>query len=586
MSYDILLLDVHRDYFGSVPEDISVGLNMLTVFLREKGYMAEMFRGFSAEALKWINEKMDKEGAKTIGFYSDYENIWLLPGFCRYIKGKWNIPVFIGGPQATGIDEEFMEKSGCDAVVLGEGEFALLELLDSYINKNKKVEEIEGLCCKDGQGKIVFTPDRKPIEDLDGLPWPDFRLEKGHEKWNIIPVMTGRGCPYRCAFCYEGGNTRKVRFRKVGNVLDEIKTHFQRHPNCKYIFFIDDTFTLDPARVNEFCKGLSELRKEKDFVWFCEGHVQTLYRWPEMMEQMAQAGLVKLFIGIESGSNEVLSLYRKQTTKEMIETVIKESVKAGIKQITGNIIVGGPVESDETLKEDINLIINLMDIAPGSFDSLGFFLMPYPGTAVSITPEKFGIKLVTERTAQALEDIPLTETEQFSWIKLFNVRNELNRQIVKKMDDFYINGKIPEDIIITNYKLAHKYGVYSRWFINIFRHHPLYHRYYNLISCEALKRSCDIKPDRLLSWHPQRVFELWGLISYEKGYPQIGSYILSPLEYELLLLSSGKLRLKEVLNIAYSSYGSSFETEKDFQEEALKVIYKFEQMRWLAYARF
>ncbi|MEQ8222195.1 MAG: radical SAM protein [Candidatus Eremiobacterota bacterium] len=586
MSYDILLVDVHRDYFGSVPEDISIGMNLLTVFLRDRGYNVEIFRGFSAEALRWIDGKMDKEGAKTIGFYSDYENIWLLPGFCRYIKEKWNIPVFIGGPQATGIDREFMEKSGCDAVVMGEGEFALLELLDSYINKSKKVEEIDGLCCRDSNGKILFTPERKPVEDLDSLPWPDFRLEKGHEKWNIIPVMTGRGCPYRCAFCYEGGNTRKVRFRKVGNVLDEIKTHFRRHPNCKYIFFIDDTFTLDPKRVDEFCTGLSELRKEKDFVWFCEGHVQTLYRWPEMMEKMAQAGLVKLFIGIESGSDKVLSLYGKKTTAEMIETVVKKSVKAGIKQITGNIIIGGPVESDETLKKDIDLIMSLMDIAPGSFDSLGFFLMPYPGTSVKLHPETYGIRLIPEREGHALEDIPLTETEHFSWINLFNARNELNRQIIKKMQDFYINGKIPDDIIITNYKLAHKYGVYSRWFINIFRHHPVYHRYYNLLSRDALKRSSDIPSERLLSWHPQRVFELWGIISYDRGYPQIGSYILSPLEYELLLLSSGKLRLKEILDICYRAFSNMFEGEKDFQEEALKLMDKFEKMRWLAYARF
>ncbi|MCX8131425.1 MAG: radical SAM protein [Clostridia bacterium] len=586
MTYDILLINTHRENWGSVPEDISIGQNLLTVFLKEKGYSAALFRGFAHEAMEWIERKMAEDGALTVGFYCDYENSTLVTEISRYIKEKWGIPVFVGGPQAVGLNQSFLEKSGCDAIIRGDGEFPLLELLDLYIKGEKSRAELDGISYLDESGEMVCRPDRKPIEDLDSLPWPDFRLEKGHESWSILPVMTGRGCPYHCAFCYEGNNTRRVRFRSVQNVLDEITCHFGRHPNCKYIFFIDDTFTLDPKRVEQFCTGLKRLRQKKDFVWFCEGHVQTLYKWPEMLKQMADAGLVKLFLGIESGSDEVLSLYKKQTTAEMMEFVVRESVKAGIPQITGNIIVGGPLESPETLEAGANLVTRLMELAPGRFESLGFFLMPYPNTAITKRPQDFGLRLLSERETQGLEDIPLTETEAFTWMELFNARHRLNKHLYNTMMKMYTGGKIPHDVIIGNYRLAYRYGVYSRWFINVFIKHPIYNRYYQLMARNAVCRSQDIAKHELYSWHPQRVFEIWNTLSLDSGFPQINDYVFSPLEYELLLLCSGKLRLGEILDRLYAGFGSRFESRDAFDGTVLKLLEGFEEKRWLAYARF
>jgi hypothetical protein len=462
----------------------------------------------------------------------------------------------------------------------------LLELLDDYCRQGKSRSEIAGITWLDSEGRVVVCPDRDLIEDLDSLPWPDFRLEPGHERWNILPVITGRGCPFRCAFCYEGHNSRKVRFRSVSNVMEEIRCHFDRHPNLKYIFFVDDTFTLNPKRVGQFCDELSRLRQERDVVWFCEGHIQTLHQWPEMLDQMARAGLAKLFIGIESGSNRVLDLYRKQTRIEWIESVVRRSVEAGIPQITGNIIVGGPIESPETIEADMELITRLLQAAPGRFDALGFFLMPYPNTAVRTRPGDFGIRLLLDRELHGLEDIPMTETEAFLWPDMFTARHTLNRRIQQTMNRMVEEEDVPHDTIREAYHLAYRYGVYSRWLINVYARHPILHTYYRLLAGGAVRCREDVPQQERDRWHPQRVFEIWNTVSMDNGFPRISRDVLSPLEYELLLLCSGKRRLREVLSEAYAGFGDRFESRADCDDMVLRLLSELEDRRRLVWAPF
>ncbi len=583
--YDILLINTHREHFSTISEDINIGINLLTVFLKEKGYNVALFRGSAHEAIKWTEEIMKKDGAKTMGFYCDYANQTLVEEFSRKVKETWNVPVFTGGPQAVGLGEDFFRKSHCDVVVRGDGEFTLLDLLDVYIKNEKKLSEIDGISYIQ-EGKVVCRPDRKAVEDLDSLPWPDFRMEKNHKSWVYLPVLTGRGCPYRCAFCYEGGNTKTVRFRSVESIIKEIQCHFERHPQIKHIFIADDTFTLNPQRVEKFCRELSRMRKERDFIWFCEAHVQPLLKWPEMLEQMVEAGMIKILLGIESGSDRVLELYRKSITTEMIKTVMKNCVKAGVSQILGNIIIGGPIESNETLQADLELIKELLYIAPGKFDPSCFFLIPHINTAIKLNPGDFGIHLLPERDLQALEDIPQTETDNLSWVDMFNAKIDFNKKTLAIMKELYVKGKIPLETIINCYRLLRKYCVYSIWIPNVFAVNPVEHLYYQYLSGGIMKHSQDIKGKSLLLCRPQRVFELWNTVSYERGYPLIDKYVLSPVEYELLLLCSGKLPLNEIIKRVYETSGDGFDTGENFESFSMEILKNFEDRRWIGYSDF
>jgi hypothetical protein len=330
---------------------------------------------------------------------------------------------------------------------------------------------------------------------------------------------------------------------------------------------------------------MTRLRQERDFVWFCEGHVLTLYKHPEMLDWLSQAGMVKLFLGIESGSNQVLGLYRKKTTAEIIASVLEKCVEADIPQVTGNIIVGGPVEDEDTIAADAALIDRLLRIAPGRFDSLGFFLIPYPNTAITKDPGSFGLNLCMDRRNQSLEDIPLSETEAFDWGEMFNVRQRLNRGIMRTMHEMYVQGRIPHEVVVANYRLALRYGVFSRWLSNVWALHPLFHRYYELLARGDLSRSRDIGPEALDSWRPMRVFHYWNSVSMDSGYPSLDGQPLSPLEDQLLLMCSGKLKLSEVLDLAHEQFGRAYESRSEFDRTALALMRGFEQKRWMAYAR-
>ena len=587
MTFDILLVNAHRDHFGSSKEAIGMGTNVLTRYLQTQGFEAAMFLGAAHGAWDWLETTMRERGARCVGFYCDYENVSLVAEFSRRIKEGWAVPVVVGGPQTVGLGKDFFTESGCNVLVHGEAEYTLRDLLNSLLHGTGDISDINGITLLAADGNLIQRPAKNVLGDLDALPWPDYHNGKGAgPRPTCLPIMTGRGCPYRCAFCYEGSNSQKVRYRSVENVMAEIEANFQWNPDWKYIFFLDDTFTLSPKRVDQICKGLKHLRGERDFVWFCEGHIQTLYKWPEMLEQMADAGLAKLFLGLESGSDEVLRLYNKQTTTDMVETVVREAVKAGIPHVTGTIIVGGPIESAKTIQMDIDFVQRLLRCAPGRFDTFGFHLMPYPNTPITLHPENFGLKILQQREFQCLEDIPLSETDSIDWAGMFNARTELNRTILQTMVDLYEAGGVPHSTILKSYQLASHYGVYSRWYLDVYTRSHITDRYYKLLSQNAIARSTEISAADLQAWRPRRVFEIWNAVSFDRGFFEIQGYVLSPLEIELLLLSSGKLRLSEVLDRSYTRFQQRHASRGEFDKLAQELLQNYEQMKWIGYSRF
>lgn len=584
--YDILILHVHRDTFAAFQEDISIGTNLLTTVLRKEGFQVLYFRGFAAEAGEWIRSRLQNPGARAVGFYCDFENESLVEEMCRRIRAAWNIPVIVGGPQAFSLKEDFFRSSGCCAVVRGEAEETLPELLSALMTGKNDLSGIAGINFYGPDGSWIQTADRKPTRELDSLPWPDFTMEPRHRYWTSLPVMSGRGCPFRCGFCFEGSVSKKVRLRGVADVMQEIRYNFARHPHLKSVFFVDDTFTLQPQRMEDFCRELSLLRKERDFVWFCEGHVQTLWRRPELAEQMAQAGLAKIFIGVESGSDLVLRLYRKQTTAAMIEETVGLLARAGVPQIVGNIILGGPRESDQTVRESQDLVFRLLEAHPGKFDCLGFFLVPFPGTTVQTDPRRLGLRILDNRYQAVMDDIPYTETDAYSFSDLFQVRREFHRRTLEKMRDLFLSGKIPRETMTTVYDLHRRYGIDSRWIQNIFRLEPHTHHYYSMLADRSIHSSDGLTARELSRRRPYRLMNMWSGVRRDNGYPEIAGIPLSPLEYEILQQCSGKLTLQEVTDKTFPRFAPRFTSKAVYGRLVRKVVKGFEDRCWLGFSYY
>jgi radical SAM superfamily enzyme YgiQ (UPF0313 family) len=137
------------------------------------------------------------------------------------------------------------------------------------------------------------------------------------------------------------------RPRSAQNTLEELQ--FLASEGYKQLIFVDDSFTLNPKRVIEICRGM---RKEKlDIQWICEGRVDN-YSY-EMLREMVKAGCKILYFGIESANQRILSYYGKTITPEQAETAVRTAKKAGVDVIVGSFIVGAPDETREEIQNTI-----------------------------------------------------------------------------------------------------------------------------------------------------------------------------------------------------------------------------------------
>lgn len=242
---DILLLNVHRRYLNYIPQYGGfLGIYLLAAFARQEGYQAKSFSGTLLEGQKRVDALCATGGVAMVGLYCDYDNVSENVFLCHYIKEKYHLPVVVGGPQATALREDFCRKSGCDALVRYEGELTLLELMNYFLEDVGDLASIRGISFLDN-GKLITNPERPLIENLDRLPFidEDCYLEP-RQFFHGLSIMTGRGCPFHCAFCHEGAHTRKVRFRSVANVLAEIDDYLAKNKSENlYILFTDDTLT-------------------------------------------------------------------------------------------------------------------------------------------------------------------------------------------------------------------------------------------------------------------------------------------------------------------------------------------------------
>ena len=220
----------------------------------------------------------------------------------RFRQLNPNGRVLIGGSHATFLPEEAAQYA--DHVVTGEAESVICDLV------------------RYGGEKIIAG---RPVENLDGLPFPDFSLVDGFKKRPpLTPVSTSRGCPFDCTFCSVTAMFgRKYRFRSTESVIEELARLRHRH-----VFFYDDNFDANKSRIK---KLLTQMIKHKITPpWIAQVRADVA-KDDELVDLMAQSNCRQLCIGFESMDPEVLKSYNKKQTPEDINRCIKVLHKYGIK---------------------------------------------------------------------------------------------------------------------------------------------------------------------------------------------------------------------------------------------------------------
>jgi anaerobic magnesium-protoporphyrin IX monomethyl ester cyclase len=245
---------------------------------------------------------------------------------------------------------------------------------------DKELHAVQGISFL-SNGKLVRTPSRPFIENLDSLPFParhlihleDYQSTKFGGR-PITPLITSRGCPYQCSFCASSHFWgTKVRMRSVASVLNELEeVYFRYHFNA--VAFVDDTFNILPKRVVELCRGIVE--KKLDLWWWNLSRIDLLLRNEEMIKEMVRAGGKAVFIGVETPNPKTLADLKKGIVAEDTVQTVKMLKRHGV-EVHASYIIGALHETAKMIHETIHFAKKL-DTNVAQFS----ILTPFPGTAI------------------------------------------------------------------------------------------------------------------------------------------------------------------------------------------------------------
>lgn len=301
----------------------------------------------------------------------------LLPG-CK---------VVFGGPHPT-FFPEVIEAEGVDIVCRGEGEGALVDLAFAA-DSGEDVASIANLWFKLPDGSVVKNEVRPLRGDLDTLPDPDRELYAaypGFASSTVKTVMTSRGCPYDCTFCFNHqmvelyrGKGRYVRHRSPGRVIEEILA-LKGKGGVDRIHFADDTFALDRNWLLEF---LPRYRDSVALPFHCLIRINQLDA--KIASLLKESGCRTVFFGIESGDHSIRnSLLRKEISDREIREGAALLKEHGITFRTYN-IVGFPGETLEQALKTVRLNVEIGTDFPWCS-----IFTPYPGTKLEAFAREHG----------------------------------------------------------------------------------------------------------------------------------------------------------------------------------------------------
>lgn len=292
--------------------------------------------------------------------------------------------VVTGGPHATVCPEALAACS--DAIVIGEGERAMVEIVERF--RDRALDEVAGIWFQGRDGELVKTPPRRAFADLDTLPFPALDLLDMRpylERWHYLDcvdvglrgtnLVTSRGCPFRCTYCQPCLKLlfgSAIRHRSPENVVEELRQLRTRYGISSF-FFHDDTLTVDRRRVLALCDAIR--RADLDIRWGCNSRVDTLDK--ETLRAMKAAGLRKLHVGAESGSQRILDdVYEKAIRVEQVRELTANAAELGVNCLAF-FILGAPGETREELRQTIDLACSL-PISEATFS----ILAPLPGSSI------------------------------------------------------------------------------------------------------------------------------------------------------------------------------------------------------------
>jgi anaerobic magnesium-protoporphyrin IX monomethyl ester cyclase len=332
--------------------------------------------------------------------------------------------IILGGPEVKHHAEKFLHH-GADFIVFGEGEHSMKELCSiSVINLQQKtgVEQINGIAFI-GQDKLIKTPERDKIKNLDELPFPNrkkidlnkyLKVWKDHHSKNTISVSTMRGCPYTCKWCSRAVYGLSYRRRSPEKVAEELEI-IQNTYRPDSLWFVDDVFTISHNWLRSFSVEL----KKRNLIIPYECITRADRMNEEVVQLLKETGCYRVWIGAESGSQKVIDLMDRRVDVKQVRDMIRLSRKFGIESGTF-IMLGYPGETEEDIEETIR---HLKESNPDHFTITVAY--PIKGT-------------------ELYEEVEAIQTTQLTWEESNDRQIDFERTYPRRYYDYAVRRVINE----------------------------------------------------------------------------------------------------------------------------------------------
>ncbi|MBU1173004.1 MAG: B12-binding domain-containing radical SAM protein [Proteobacteria bacterium] len=394
-------------------------------------YMAAMIQDIAnVEIIDCIAENLNVYECFTRVFDSDligisvvtsnyYTSIKLALAIKKLFPDK---TIIFGGIHSSLYPLEVLRNESIDIVVVGEGEYALREIVSG-----NPLEKVKGIVYKK-EGKIIKTSPRPLEKDLDVFPFPARYLlpMKKYKPFLYLrepvnAIISSRGCPFSCTYCCRDISGQSYRVRKAEKVVEEIKV-LTRQFGSREIAFQDPIFGLNRKWLKHFCKLL--IAEKIDVVWSALTRVNVVNE--ELLKLMKRSGCWMLYYGIEAGNQRLLNVMKKGTTLNMIKKAIKLTIDAKIKT-WGSFMFALPEETPEFAEETLAFAKNL------ELDFASFHLTtPFRGTELELTYKQYGVMSNNLRDYTQLNPVFVP----YAWV---GREEELKRFYVRAFRSFYFN---------------------------------------------------------------------------------------------------------------------------------------------------
>ena len=385
----------------------SIAFAYLAGFLQSNGYSTTIVDGI-AGALSQTWEVSEFPGYHCQGMTLE-KIVASIPanasviGFSCMFSGEWPIArklidlarrtfpdaLFVaGGEHITALAEySLRDCSALDLVIRGEGENALLEVVEAYANDGDP-KAVGGIAYLDENGEFVENGGLLRIKNIDSIPWPHWPDEYMESFWDAgksygvqterdMPIMASRGCPYQCTFCSNPAMwTTRYILRDVDDLIAEIQTYIDRY-KITALQFYDLTAITKKRWTLEFCQKLKEL--DVELKWSLPSGTRSEALDSEVLGLLKQTNCNYLVYAPESGSPETLERIKKRIDLDKLTASVLEAKRLGI-IVRTNLIIGFP---HETLKNVFETIRYGLYLAwKGADDVSVNIFSPYPGTEI------------------------------------------------------------------------------------------------------------------------------------------------------------------------------------------------------------